>query len=669
MTIADTPIAEAARTNGFIFPRLLEIELRAFSLYRRVTDAKIVISDGVSCFVGANGIGKSTFIAAVNYGLTGRVAKPGHTFTSAEEYYKETQAFAREYFAGRIDEEDRPAAEIRIEFAIAGVTFSIRRGFFELSELRSLRITEDHRIVFEGDSGSTSGSELQKVYERELCSRMGVEEFYQFAFLQQFVLTFDEQRHLAFWDSKTLQQMLFLAFGVDAATAVRAETFSRTVEKQDSLRRNYQWQATEARKKIKDLDNVTTDSDGNDDEIVEQHQNLIANEQEVARLLESREAELADHRLQVADATSRYITLQDEYDRLFHVRSKQTDPLRHHPVVVTTINENRCVVCGNTDIERIEGVKVAVASRQCPLCRTQHPAGTKRDPKVLEALQRVDQELATTRSQISNETLAVRRVEDELREVAERHARIAEELAEFERDNAIAARVVPSDADALRAMYTNQIDRFLQQKEAARERRDKARDELTKLQNAVRKQYEHVEEDFVPLFRELAFSFLGLNLDIRFNVRGAQISLALIVESKERIEPHQLSESQRFFVDIALRMALARFMVGEPGASMLIDTPEGSLDAAYESRAGEMFAKFARAGNQILMTANVNTSRLLLRLAERCGHAFMQLIRMTEWAYLSEVQTAEENQFDAAYAAVEACLVDGDAQNESSSHI
>jgi DNA repair exonuclease SbcCD ATPase subunit len=669
MTLGARAIAEVARTNAFIFPRLLEIELRAFSLYRRVPDARIVISDGVSCFIGANGLGKSTFVAAVNYGLTGRVAEPTRTFSSAEEYYKETHAFAREYFAGRIDEEDRSAAEIRIDFAVAGVTFSLRRGFFDLSELRSLKITEEQRVVFAGESESIPGSELQAHYERELCARTGFEEFYQFAFLQQFVLTFDERRHLAFWDSKTLQQMLFLAFGVNAATAVLAETFSRTVEKQDSLRRNYQWQATEARKKIKDLETVTADPDGPDDGLVERHQNLIDRAQEVARFLESKEAELADHRLQVADATSRYINLQDEYDRLFHARSKQTDPLRHHPVVVTTINEKRCVVCGTTDAARVEGVKEAVASRQCPLCRTQHPAGTKRDPKVLEALQRVDQELAATRSRISNETLAARRVEDELQEVAEQHASIAEALAAFERDNAIAARVSPSDADALRAMYTNQIERLLEQKETAREKRDKARDELTKLQNGVRKQYERAEETFVPLFRKLAFAFLGLNLDIRFNVRAAQISLALIVESKERMEPHQLSESQRFFVDIALRMALARYMVGDAGASMLIDTPEGSLDAAYESRAGEMFATFARAGNQILMTANVNTSRLLLRLAEKCGHNFMQLIRMTEWAYLSEVQTAEEDQFDDAYAAVEVSLVNGDTQNESSSHV
>ena len=318
---------------------------------------------------------------------------------------------------------------------------------------------------------------------------MGFEQFYQFVFLQQFVLTFDERRHLAFWDSKTLQQMLFLAFGVDAATAVRAETLSRTVEKQDSLRRNYQWQATEARKKLKDVAKATTESDASDSDLVEHHQTLIQQEQEVARLLESKEAELADHRLQVADATSRYITLQDEYDQLFHARSKQTDPLRHHPVVVTTLNEQRCVICGTTDAQRVEHVKASVADRRCPLCQNQLPAGAKRDPKVLEALQRVDQELAATRSRITNETLATRRLEDELQEVVTKHAQLSEELATFERDNAIAARVSPTDADALLAMYTNQIERFLEQNETAREKRDKARDELTKLQNAVRKHW------------------------------------------------------------------------------------------------------------------------------------------------------------------------------------
>ena len=92
---------------------------------------------------------------------------------------------------------------------------------------------------------------------------------------------------------------------------------------------------------------------------------------------------------------------------------------------------------------------------------------------------------------------------------------------------------------------------------------------------------------------------------------------------------------------------------------MFIDTPEGSLDAAYESRAGEMFAQYVDRGNRIVMTANINTSQLLRRLASRCQSRLMHLERMTEWAQLSEVQIAEEELFDEAFGLIEQALIDG----------
>jgi hypothetical protein len=89
---------------------------------------------------------------------------------------------------------------------------------------------------------------------------------------------------------------------------------------------------------------------------------------------------------------------------------------------------------------------------------------------------------------------------------------------------------------------------------------------------------------------------------------------------------------------------------------MFIDTPEGSLDIAYEKRAGDMLAKFAQAGHQIIMTANLNSSQLLLALARQCGQTGMQLCRMTDWAELSVVQQEEEALFDKAYADIEAAM-------------
>jgi len=69
-----------------------------------------------------------------------------------------------------------------------------------------------------------------------------------------------------------------------------------------------------------------------------------------------------------------------------------------------------------------------------------------------------------------------------------------------------------------------------------------------------------------------------------------------------------------------------------------------------------MLAMFAQAGHRIVMTANLNTSQLLLALAHSCGQKGMSLCRMTDWAELSDVQKEEEDLFDKAYQAIEKAM-------------
>jgi hypothetical protein len=52
------------------------------------------------------------------------------------------------------------------------------------------------------------------------------------------------------------------------------------------------------------------------------------------------------------------------------------------------------------------------------------------------------------------------------------------------------------------------------------------------------------------------------------------------------------------------------------------------------------------------MTANLNSSQLLLALARRCGQQHMQLVRMTDWAELSDVQKEESGLFELAYSEI-----------------
>lgn len=101
---------------------------------------------------------------------------------------------------------------------------------------------------------------------------------------------------------------------------------------------------------------------------------------------------------------------------------------------------------------------------------------------------------------------------------------------------------------------------------------------------------------------------------------------------------------------------MALIQMGTYSATLLIDTPEGSLDIAYESRAGKMFANFSKQGFGLILTANINTSQLLLQLARESKSSGMHIERMTEWTYLSEVQQQEEQFIENAFSEIDKAL-------------
>lgn len=74
----------------FHFPNIKKIDIENFSLYKKVDEISINIDKDVFCLVGANGLGKSTFITIINYALTGIVKNPERNFSwykSISEFY------------------------------------------------------------------------------------------------------------------------------------------------------------------------------------------------------------------------------------------------------------------------------------------------------------------------------------------------------------------------------------------------------------------------------------------------------------------------------------------------------------------------------------------------------------------------------------------------------
>ena len=652
-------------------PKIRSLTLRNFSLYSRQPAISIDFSDGVFCLAGANGLGKSTFLAALNYAITGIVSESERPFQSVEEYYKFSLDFSKSFFTGRIEERDREAAEVSVSLCVGSQLYTVTRGMFEPDELRALRIengTGSHPSE-PSESPDTTPSQRHQHYATHLAADIGVASFEQFVFLQHFVFTFDERRHLLFWDEKVLEQALYLAFGVDVSQAQHADILRREAEKADSLARNYNWQATELRKKIEDLESALSSRDlpkpSASEDLVGTHKTLTEAKDLKEAAFKRIESRLSDCQLRATELSARQAQLRHEYETEFSLRLESRSGVQRAPVVALSIAQQTCAVCGSEGPAITSVIENKLKAQVCPLCES--PIKKPREPKNLARLLALDKQIADSKTSLSDALAEKDRLTRD-REKAEIDLETAiRQLATFEQSNSQFLSLLAESTSATASVkstidrYRTQYEDYLSRKREQYRRRDEKRRAILLLRRDLTKYYSEAEDEFVPGFKKLAKQFLGLDLDIQLEERAPTgISLLLEVKSSARRQIHELSESQRFFLDIALRMALIRYMSAlNTKGCLLVDTPEGSLDIAYESRAGSMFALFAEGGFNLIMTANINTSRLLISLAEACGRERMTLARMTTWTELSDVQIEQEELFDEAYSEIEKALRKG----------
>jgi energy-coupling factor transporter ATP-binding protein EcfA2 len=649
------------------FPQITRIHLSGFTLYQRQPAVIIDVPPGVLCIAGANGIGKSTLLAAVNFALTGSVPEPRRSLTSKQGYFADAENFTAKFFDGRIAAQDQEVAEVRIDFNLGGLAWSLRRGVFDGGGLRSLTIdnSETEEMTFDGDKYSSD--ERQAQFERRLTAAIGLEAFEQFVFLQHFVLTFDESRDLLFWNRPALERVLRMTFGESAAEAHRADTLRREAARAGSLGRNFQWQATTLDGQLSQLREALGFGESaveDPQRLADQYLSFISDRDELEQELSDYESSFIEATATFADAAARVVALRAAYDAAFsdEIKGMRADPAQSS-VIRSLFSAHQCELCGAAGANVALSARKALDAGQCPLCAA--IVNRLRPPIAFERVRSLDQQLAaaTKVQEAAGATRAKRH--EALARTRSRYYDTCEKIVAFESNHgalAAAARLKagtdPSRGSESLASLQASYELMLAKRQDAYARRDRLQNELAELNATLEQRYLERRDEFANLFRTLAGDFLGIPVDVQLKKRENEaVGLEFALRDSVRRAEHMLSESQRFFVDIALRMSIARFVSRDEGpAALFVDTPEGSLDIAYETGAGEMFGSFVSLGHSIVMTANINTSNLLLALAERCTAERMTVVQMTAWVELSDVQRQHEDKFSSAFAAIEHAL-------------
>ena len=634
------------------FPDIKKIEIKNFSLFKKTQHISLDIDKKVFCLAGANGLGKSTFVTIINYALTGIVKKADADFAwykSIPGFYSKSKSFAADYFDGRVAESDRELAEVTLHFNIGEAAYKVTRGFFESDELRCFEKTVNRRSMELPEN--LTPADLNEKYEKSVAKDIGLSEFDQFVFLQIFVLTFDETHQLLFWNNNLMERVLHLFFGLDSSQAKLADQLRKEVNKYDSNARNIQWDITKARNELRNIHDQLANSDTNKEnadelKIYEDHIILTEELDELFNRSDSIFENLRDAEVLIADYSLKISALKSEYELFFNRTNPDETPIERNTEIIDVLNVLMLKIFSGQDYQPSLDRLVEIIQE---LKRKNSGADNK---EFLEELKKIDEKLFNLKNEAKIAQDRKNRLAEEEKSVLVKITEVKEKITQIEKDNSDLINILnrPKNENGLSSLinsYKEQIDRYVKQKEENIKKRDQKKKELVPLERELSLQYNQAESEFIPIFNGYAKSFLGLNIDIQLSITSKGVSFKLDINDSQRKKSHQLSESQRYFIDIALRMALIQ--LGTHNCTLLVDTPEGSLDIAYESRAGKMFADFSKKDYNLMLTVSINTSQLLLQLAKMCKDSGMHIERMTAWTILSDVQQQEEDFIEYAY--------------------
>lgn len=636
-------------------PNIIKLELTNFSLY---CEQSVVMdfSKPVSCLMGANGIGKSTLLNCINFAITGRINPTNKKLKSIDTLDRGNNYYLQ-YFDGRIAEVDKDYASTRISFMLGNKRIEVVRNFFPDNSILEYKLdnkTQDPRN-----------------YEKDVVQFANLNNYAQFVFLQLKVLTFDESRDCLFWNPSILTPTIFLCLGESVDNAERADELAHEIQKVNSRIRNVQWEISKQSARLTTLVEEKSKTEETRPQYTSEDEANAQNEyEEIIKELEESESyqqsyikEQQQLYARITELTVEKVRFRKEYEEYYAKLYSEKGHLYRNPIILALTSDG-CPICHAAHKKLPKHVEQAIEQNICPLCGEPISETVTEQTDIIAKLEEIDNNLSNLDHELEELILRQKAVEDQLNtlkkkidELKKRKEGIEKKSYSFLFDDP-AGDSWTSRINALQ----DSISTVEQEKSKHIEERDQLKLEYDSLCVSLEQIYHRVQVDFLPIFKNFAKEFTGLDLDMNLisvtDDGRKMFKFILQIDDTNRDNEFELSESQRFFIDIALRMAIVTFVCKKTNAStsMLIDTPEGSLDIAYETNAGSMFFEYVAANQKMIITANLNSSGLIQTLATKTKLDKFELISMLKWAKLSSVQNTHFQLFEKSISFIESRL-------------
>lgn len=357
---------------------------------------------------------------------------------------------------------------------------------------------------------------------------------------------------------------------------------------------------------------------------------------EVSEELEQLKDERENTRLQLKRCEAELMNRTAKYEKLKFDSVRQAFSgldLSLQYIYLKLFSDGVCVACGNEAKAQAEEIEKRVNEGKCPVCGNVKslPAngldlGDEWREQVVKAhngLAKAESALNVHRNNFANLSGEVLKLENEIEEYKDAQEK---SLATIRR----LVRQLPADDKERMREEENRIDALVRQVEEFKLERAEAETQIAILLEEVAAAVEKIRVKVEKVFDETAAPFFAEKVRLVYSPRkvtigqtGRKLSFpafeteltsgATLGQYIRRSED-QVSYSQRLYLDVIFRMALLS-VIGRAGSTLVVDGPEGSVDAIFAERAGALFANFAaRQGNNAILACNIVEGGLIPEL-------------------------------------------------------
>ncbi|MBX2991239.1 MAG: AAA family ATPase [Bacteroidetes bacterium] len=651
-------------SHHIYLPNLKSIHVRDFSLYPGGLDFRYDFVKGVNLILGGNGIGKTTFVNLIKYGLIGLYKKDfAFQRTYLGRKIESRVQYPMEYFANRMDGsyQNNENAYVSLSFQLNDTQFKVKRKLQTiLLEEVSVRDGNNSRLL-KGDTITQAKYErlepderkkyLQYRYETEVAKAANVYSFDDFIFFVNEILTFDEGHRTILWDESenSIQERLSSKYFNDPDEDAKRDHARGQAKYYDSLARHNSEDIRAISKIIKQVEESRDTKKGVKTTLTDMHKlkgQIARQKKKLTAIQREREALTKQQRLYHEERTRAALNYDNLENQLHDAFSRSAKALwtRLNPKYDLYLESGRrnhiCPMC-NQDLLENQLSKVLSNGGECFLCHQAIRPTVQPEDETVE-LQKELQKIARGRQNVELQILRnekqVEKLDREYSEINEVVFDLAQKLRALE--HSLNVKAGEKDSFELQAM-TSEI-RKLERKKQENEEKSREAEALAETITAkMDAENSRITRELSGIFSAFAGDFLRVDASLTYDALGDQRGRRFIpvIDGKARLGEEELSESQRFFVDHSYRMSLLQFFYQKP-TFFMCETPDSSLDVSYERNAANVFLRFLSRPNVLIITSNVNNSEFLDHIITQSDK--IDCINLFEIGKKSAIQTESE---------------------------